>query len=304
MAGMLEGKVAVVTGAGRGIGRASALALAEQGAKVLVNDLGAELDGKGRDESAAQAVVDEIDQKVGKGQAIADAQSVTEWESAEKIVAKAVDKFGRVDILVNSAGILRDTIFHRMTPEDFDAVIRVHLYGTFNMSRLMFAHFKQQESGALIHMSSTSGLIGSIAQANYAAAKMGIIGLSRGIAMDGQRFHIRSNCIAPHAFSRMIEAVPGQTEEQMKARADKTRPEQVAQLVAFLASDAAKDISGQIIGARGNELYLYNQPRPVRTLHRDGGWTPETLKDVLLPSWRSSLTPLERTRDIFSWEAV
>jgi len=304
MSGFLEGKVAIVTGAARGIGAASAIALAESGAKVLVNDLGVELDGQGRDESAAQAVVAEIERKVGKGVAIADGQSVSEWESAEKIVAKAVDTFGRVDVLVNSAGILRDSIFHHMKPQDFDAVIRVHLYGSFHMSRAAFAHFRKQESGAFIHMSSTSGLIGAVGQANYASAKMGMVGLSRSIALDGARFNIRSNCIAPHAFSRMIEAVPGQTEEQMQARAQKTRPDQVAQLVAYLASDAAKEISGQIFGARGNEVYLYSQPRPIRTLHRDGGWTPETLGEMLLPAWRKSLTPLERTRDVFAWEPV
>ena len=301
---MLEGKVAVVTGSGRGIGRAIALVMAENGAKVVVNDVGAAVDGQGHDDTPAQQVVKEIEAAHGQGAAVANADSVADWEAAQRIVKTAIDRYGRIDIVVNNAGILRDTIFHRMTPEEFDAVIKVHLYGAFYVSRAAIPHMRAQESGAFIHMTSTSGLIGSIGQVNYAAAKLGIAGLSRAIAGDSNRYKVRSNCIGPHAFSRMIETVPGQTEEQMKARAAKTRPDQVAQLAAFLASDAAAEVTGQIFGARGNEIYLYSQPRPIRTMHRGTGWTAEALAEALLPAWRSSLTPLERTRDVYPYDAI
>ena len=301
---MLEGKVAVVTGAGRGIGRAIAICVAEQGAKVVVNDVGAAVTGEGRDETPAQEVVREIESSQGQGAAVASADSVADWDSAQRIVNTAIERYGRIDIVVNNAGILRDRMFHYMSPEEFDAVIKVHLYGAFYVSRAAATHFRKQESGAYVHMTSTSGLIGSIGQVNYGAAKLGIAGLSRNIAMDMQRYKVRSNCIGPHAFSRMIETVPGYTEEQMQARAAKTRPDQVAQLATFLASDAAAEISGQIFGARGNEIYLYNQPRPIRIMHRGEGWTPARMAEHLLPAVRSSLTPLERTRDVYNWDAI
>lgn len=301
---MLEGKVAVVSGGGRGIGRAIAMVMAENGAMVVVNDVGAGLDGQGHDDTPAQQVVREIEALHGQGQAVASGDSVAGWDSAQRIVQTAIDRFGRIDIVVNNAGILRDTIFHRMTPEEFDAVVKVHLYGAFYMSRAAIPFFRSQQSGAFVHMTSTSGLIGSIGQVNYAAAKLGIAGLSRAIAGDAARYQVRSNCIAPHAFSRMIESVPGQTEEQMQARAAKTRPDQVAQLAAYLASDAASGITGQIFGARGNEIYLYSQPRPIRTMHRSEGWTVESMADTLGPAFKASLTPLERTRDVYSWDPI
>ncbi|HEX5326694.1 MAG TPA: SDR family NAD(P)-dependent oxidoreductase [Acetobacteraceae bacterium] len=304
MPGLLQGKVAVVTGAGRGIGRAIAMAMAHNGAQVVVNDVGAAVTGEGRDETPAQEVVREIESANGQGAAVANTDSVAEWESAQRIVATAIDRYGHIDIVVNNAGILRDRMFHYMSPEEWDAVMKVHLYGAFYVSRAAVTHFRKQESGAFVHMTSTSGLIGAVGQVNYGAAKLGIAGLSRNIAMDMQRYRIRSNCIGPHAFSRMIETVPGQSEEQMKARAAKTRPDQVAQLAAFLASDAAAEISGQILGARGNEIYLYSQPRPIRIMHRGEGWTPERLAEHLLPAIRSSLTPLERTRDVYNWDAI
>jgi NAD(P)-dependent dehydrogenase (short-subunit alcohol dehydrogenase family) len=301
---LLEGKVAVVTGAGRGIGRAIAIEMARNGAKVVVNDVGAGVTGEGQDQTPAQEVVREIDGACGQGTAIVNTDSVAEWDSAQRIVAAATERYGRVDIVVNNAGILRDRMFHYMSPEEFDAVMKVHLYGAFYVSRAAVTHFRKQESGAFVHMTSTSGLIGSVGQVNYGAAKLGIAGLSRNIAMDMQRYKIRSNCIGPHAFSRMIETVPGQSEEQLKERASRTRPDQVAQLAVFLASDAAAEISGQILGARGNEIYLYGQPRPIRIMHRGEGWTPEKMRDHLLPAIRSSLTPLERTRDVYSWDAI
>lgn len=236
------------------------------------------------------------------------ADSVAEHDGAQKIVGAALDAFGRIDGAIHSAGILRDSIFHKMQPEDFERVLRVHLFGAFNIANACAPRFRAQESGALVFMTSTAALIGSIGQANYAAAKMGIVGLSRGISLDMARFGVRANCIAPHAFSRMIESVPGRTPEEqakeMEKRRATTRPEQIAPLAAFLCSDGARDITGQIFGARGNEVYLYNQPRPIRTLHRGDGWTVERLAAALPGAFSSSLTPAERTRDVFPWEAI
>jgi len=302
--GLLDGKVAVVTGSGRGIGRAMALEMAKAGAKVVVNDVGAAVTGEGHDEGPAMQVVKEIDAMCGQGSAAANTDSVAEWDAAQRIVQTAIDKFGRIDIVVNNAGILRDRMFHYMTPEEWDAVIKVHLYGAFYVSRAAIPHFRKQLSGAFVHMTSTSGLIGSVGQTNYAAAKLGIAGLSRSIAMDMQRYNVRSNCIGPHAFSRMIESIPGTPPEVLEERARRTRPDQVAILATFLVSDAAKDFSGQILGARGNEVYLYNQPRPIRVLHRGEGWTPDSMAEALPGAFKTSLTPLERTRDVYAWEAV
>ena len=304
MGTLLQDKVAVVTGAGRGIGRAIALAMADQGAKIVVNDIGGSVVGEGQDDSPAQEVVGLITQRHGADRAVVNTDSVAAWESAHNIVKAAIDNFGRIDIVVNNAGILRDTIFHRMTPEDFDAVMKVHLYGAFNVSRAAVPHFRAQESGAYIHMTSTSGLIGSVGQVNYAAAKLGIAGLSRAIAGDTARYNVRSNCIGPHAFSRMIESIPGLSAEQLAARAARTSPDHVARLAVFLACDAAAEITGNIFGARGNELYLYSQPRPIRILMKEDGWTPEKIVQIGLPAWRSGLTKLERTRDVYDWEAV
>ena len=301
---MLDGKVAVVTGAGRGIGRATAVCLAANGAQVVVNDVGAAVTGEGLDAGPAQQVVAEIAQQNGQGRAVANTDSVADWEAAQRIVQTAIDTFGRIDIVVNNAGILRDRMFHYMSPEEWDAVIKVHLYGAFYVSRAAVAHFRKQESGCFVHITSTSGLIGSVGQVNYGAAKLGIAGLSRNIAMDMRRYNIRSNCIGPHAFSRMIETVPGQSEEQLKARAEKTKPDHIAQLIAFLGTDAAKDVSGQIFGVRGNEVYLYNQPRPIRIMARSDGWSPEKLAEHWLPAVKNSFTPLERTRDVYAWDPL
>jgi len=228
MSGIVEGKVAIVTGAGRGIGRAIAVMMAAEGAKVLVNDVGAALDGSGGDAGPAQQVVDEI--KKAGGQAIASTLSIGEPQNADQIVKAALDAFGRVDILVNNAGILRDKIFHRMSWSDWSDVIMVHLHGSFSMSRACAEHFRAQNSGSMIHMTSTSGLIGNFGQANYMAAKMGIVGLSRGIALDMQRFNVRSNAIAPFAWGRMIGSIPTETdaEKERVARLQQMTPEKIA----------------------------------------------------------------------------
>jgi NAD(P)-dependent dehydrogenase (short-subunit alcohol dehydrogenase family) len=304
MPGVVAGKVAIVTGAGRGIGRGIALLMAQEGARVVVCDIGATLDGGGTDAGPAQAVVDEI-AKMG-GKAIASTLSISTPGNADKIVQAALDAFGRVDILVNNAGILRDRIFHRMSWSDWADVIDVHLHGSFLMSRACATHFRKQNSGSFVHMTSTSGLIGNFGQANYMAAKMGIVGLSRGIALDMARFGVRSNCLAPFAWTRMIDSIPAETEQE-KARVAAFRqmtPEKIAPLAVYLGSDRADGISGQIFSVRNNEIYLFGQTRPIRTLHRSDGWTPEKLDAQLKGAFAASFTPLDRSGDVFSWDPV
>jgi NAD(P)-dependent dehydrogenase (short-subunit alcohol dehydrogenase family) len=288
---MLKDKVAVITGAGRGIGKAIAVMMAAQGAKVVVNDVGAGLYGQQEsEERPAQEVVNLIKQQ--GGEAVANYDSVSEWESAQRIVGDAIKNFGRIDIVVNNAGILRDAMFHKMMPEDFDAVIKVHLYGSFYVSRAAADHFRKQESGRYIHMTSTSGILGNVGQGNYAAAKMGIVGLSTSLALDLQRYNIRSNCIAPAANTRMTQSVPvaAAMKEAREKRLAGMPPESVASLATMLASDAAKDINGQIFGARGGEIFIYTQTQVARTMHREGGWTPEGLV-AMIPSFMGQLHP-------------
>jgi NAD(P)-dependent dehydrogenase (short-subunit alcohol dehydrogenase family) len=302
--GIVAGKVAVVTGAGRGIGRAIALLMAQEGARVVVCDIGASLEGAGSDAGPAQGVVDEI-RKHG-GEAVASMLSIAEPRNADAIVQAALEAFGRIDILVNNAGILRDVIFHKMSWSDWSDVIAVHLNGAFNMSRACAGHFRAQGSGAFVHMTSTSGLIGNFGQANYMAAKLGIMGLSRGIALDMERFKVRSNCIAPFAWTRMIDSIPVTSEEDKRRveRFQQMTPDKIAPLVVYLASDRAEGISGQVFAVRNNEIFLFNQPRPIRSLHRSDGWTPQTLDQQLKGAFGPSLTPLDRSGDVFSWDPV
>lgn len=304
MSGTLEGKVVLVTGAGGGIGKAVALGCAAEGAAVVVNDLGATLKGERENESAAQAVVEEI--HAAGGQAVADGGSVAEPDQARAMVERAVREFGRIDAVVNNAGILRDGFFHKMSYEDFDAVLKVHLYGAFNTSRAAADHFRAQESGALIHMTSTSGLIGNYAQANYAAAKLGIAALSKSLALDLKRWNVRSNCIAPFAWSRMIASIKTDTPEQQArvAKLKQMTPDKVAVMAAFLASDAAADVTGQIFAVRNNEIFLMGQSRPLRAIHRGEGWSVETIAEHAIPALRDSFYPLEVSADVFSWDPV
>ncbi|MEM7468429.1 MAG: SDR family NAD(P)-dependent oxidoreductase [Pseudomonadota bacterium] len=301
---MLDGKVAIVTGAGRGIGKEIALLMAKHGASVVVNDLGGNVDGSGADRGPAQEVVDEIAGAGGK--AVANGGSVAERKDAEEMMKLAIDAFGKIDIVVNNAGILRDTIFHKMSEPDWDSVIAVHLKGAFNMSRSAATYFREQESGAFVHFTSTSGLIGNFGQANYAAAKLGIVGLSKGIALDMSRYNVRSNCISPFAWSRMIGTIPDDTPEQQArlAKIKQMTPAQQAPLAVFLASDAAAGVSGQIFGVRMNEIFLFSQNRPLRSVHRGEGWTPETIAEQMRPAMESGFYPLDRSADIFSWDPI
>ena len=300
----LENKVAVVTGAGGGIGREMALALAAEGVSIVVNDIGVSLTGDGGSKSPAEETCGLITQK--GGQAITSNESVSTWESAQLIIKKAIDTYGKIDIVINNAGILRDTIFHKMEPSDWEDVINVHLNGGFYVSRAAAPYFREQNSGAYVHMTSTSGLIGNFGQANYSAAKLGIVGLSKSISLDMSRYNVRSNCIAPFAWSRMTNSIPANTdaEKERVERLKKMTPETNAPLAVFLASAAAKEVTGQIFSARLNELFIYNQNRPIKSIHSDKGWTPQEIAQRAYPAFKSSMTDNERSGDVFSWDPM
>ena len=306
MSGMLAGKVAVVTGAGGGIGRGIAMAMAAAGAKVVVNDIGATLSGEGPGAGSgpAQQVTDMI--IAAGGQAVPNTDSVSTRASANGIIESAIQHFGRIDIVVNNAGNLRDRLFHKMSDEEWSQVIDVHLNGTFFVSRAAANHFREQESGAFVHMTSTSGLIGNLGQANYSAAKLGIAALSKSIALDMQRFNVRSNCIAPFAWSRMTSSIPANTPEE-KARVEKLQKmdaNKIGPMAVYLSSPAAKDVTGQIFGVRANEIMLFSQPRPIRSVHMSTGWTPESIAEIAAPAMRHHFMAMERSPDAIDWDPI
>ncbi len=303
--GILDGKVALVTGSGRGIGRAIAMDMAKAGAKVVVNDLGAGLQGGEGNAGPAEATAADI--RAAGGEATHNTDSVSDVDGARRMVETALDTFGGIDCVVNVAGILRDGMFHKMDAAQWQAVLDVHLNGCFNVSRAAIEHMREKGSGAFVHFTSTSGLVGQIGQANYAAAKMGIVGLSRVIAMEGAAKGVRSNCVAPFAWTRMIESIPIKSDEQARSfEAFRTgaTPEHVAPVVSYLCSDAANGVNGQVFGVRGNEIYLFSQPRPVKTLHNGSGWTHESLAAMVEPSLRNELISLEGTGEYFSWDPI
>jgi NAD(P)-dependent dehydrogenase (short-subunit alcohol dehydrogenase family) len=302
--GLLDGKVAVVTGAGGGIGREIAVAMAAAGARVVVNDIGINLAGSGEHSSAPAEETKALIESTG-GQAVISTESVAGWESARRIVGAAIDAFGQIDIVVNNAGIVRDAIFHKMTEEEWSRVVDVHLNGSFFMSRAAADHFRIQGAGAYVHMVSTSGLIGNVGQANYSAAKLGIVALSKSIALDMRRFGVRSNCIGPFAWTRMTSVIPNNPDQEARIAALRAvGPEKNAPLAVYLASDAAKDVNGQVFGVRKNEIFLFGQYRPVRGIHRDSGWTPETVAERGMPALKGNFTPLDVTADVFTWDPI
>ncbi len=299
---LLKGKVVLVTGAGQGIGAGIAKLAASRGAKVVVNDLGVSPFGEGADTGPAQRVVDEI--RASGGEAVASFYSIASWDTAQKIVEDAINAFGRLDVVVNNAGVLRDKMFHKMTEDDWHTVVDVTFNGYYYVSRAAANHFKEQESGCFIHMTSTSGLIGNFGQVNYGAAKMGVAGLSKCIALDMARSKVRSNCIAPFAFTRMTGTIPADTEENRRRLAvlQLMSAEKIAPFAVSLMADAASDVSGQIFGVRNNEVVLFTQPRPLRTTQTSDGWSPETCLETVLPGFRPSMYKLDRSSDVFAWD--
>jgi NAD(P)-dependent dehydrogenase (short-subunit alcohol dehydrogenase family) len=303
--GILDGKVVAITGAGRGVGREIALLCAAEGASIVVNDPGVGGGGEGGDAGPAQQTADDI--VAAGGKAWANLASVADPVSAVSIIEDAVQRFGRIDAVVNNAGILRDTIWHKMSHEDWNAVINVHLNGCFNVSRAATPYFREQQSGSFIHFTSTSGLIGNIGQANYSAAKLGIVGLSQSIALDMARLGVRSNCIAPFAWSRMTASIPAETPAQ-KARVERMKTmsaDKIAPLVAFLASDAAQDVTNQIFAVRKNEIVLFSKPRPIRSMTKAEGWTAQSIADELIPAFRPSFARTDEvSADVFPYDPI
>ncbi len=301
---MLADKVAVVTGAARGIGREIALLMARHGAKVVVNDFGGGADGTTPSATPADEVVNEV--KALGGQAAASYDSVASMKGGANIVQAALDHFGGVDIVVNNAGILRDRMIFNMTEEEWDAVINTHLKGTFAVTRAAAPQMRERKWGRIINMTSTSGLVGNVGQANYAAAKLGIVGFTRVVALDMARYNVTANCISPFAWTRMIGTIPIETEAQ-KARVEKIKkmgPEHIAPVAVFLASEAAKEVTGQVLGVRGKELMLFGHMRPTRSIHHDLGWTPERLADMFPGTLRHHLVPLESSGQYFNYDPL
>ena len=271
--GLLQDKVIAVTGAGRGIGRAVALACAAEGAAVIVNDYGVGIDGSEPSSDVADAVVAEIE--AAGGTAIAVADDIATMDAGERLVAAAVDKFGRIDGAVCVAGILRERMLFNMSEQEWDGVIDTHLKGTFTVFRAAAAVMRKQEGGgSLVAFTSGVGMWGSVSQANYAAAKGGIVALMRSAAVGLQRYGVTANAIAPVANTRMAANVPGGT-------AETGEPEDVAPMVVYLLSDAARDVTGQTYTVVGGKVALWSQPREIRSIVKDGRWTPQELAEKL-----------------------
>ncbi len=302
--GVLHGKVVLVTGAGGGIGKACALLAAQQGASVVVNDLGVDVAGVGASAGPAQATVAQIE--AAGGVAVANSGSVTSRVDAQAMVRQAVETFGGLHAVINPAGFLRDAMFHKMDPADWDAVVDVHLGGAFNICRAAVGYFREQGEGAFVLFSSTSGLIGNVGQANYGAAKMGVAGLSRILAMEGASKGVRSNVVTPFAWTRMVGTIPMSGVaadaylEQMKQT---MRPDQVAQLAVALASTVTSTVTGQVFVTRGDEITLMSQPRPLVSAVEPNGWTPRSIAQIALPSMAEQFYPLANHMSFFAGEA-
>lgn len=288
---MLEGRVAIVTGAGRGIGRGVALELAAQGAAVVVNDYGVSLDGRDPESELANEVVRTIEESGGR--AAANAESVSDFVAAGRIVQQAVERFGRIDIVVTCAGILRDRMIFNMSEEEFDAVVAVHLKGTFNCVRHASTHFRAQRGGRIITFASGAGLFGNPGQTNYGSAKSAIGGLTKAVARDLGKYGVTANAICPVAATRMtmtpevlkareIRKQQGIVREESALRQlENLAPEDVAPIVAFLASDRAAGVNGQFFLCAGTSYSLLSQPRPVKTIFKPGRWTLDELDEIV-----------------------
>jgi len=294
--GVLDGKVVLVTGGAGGIGKECALLAAREGAKVVVNDLGGSVGGgDAGDAGPAEATAQEI--RAAGGEAVSNSDSVASMDGVKRMIEQAKDTFGGLHAVVNPAGILRDKMFHKMDDADWDAVIEVHLRGAYNVTRASIELFRNQEEGSYVHFTSTSGLIGNIGQANYGAAKMGIAGLSRIIAMEGARNNVRSNCLAPVAWTRMTQSVPVKDEAAAARRAvmaEKIRADQPARFSVAMVSPAAANVSGQIFGASGENIILYSQPRPIETVTKEEGWTVDSIIKEAIPKMAPKFFDLNR----------
>jgi NAD(P)-dependent dehydrogenase (short-subunit alcohol dehydrogenase family) len=298
--GMLDGRVAICTGSGRGVGAEVAKLMAANGAKVVVNDPGVSGSGEGFAEEPAEEIVAEI-RRAG-GQAVSNFGSVAKYEDCLAMVQQARDAFGGLHIVFNPAGILRDRMFHNMSPDDWQAVIDVHLTGHFNINRAAINLFRDQNYGRIIMVSSTSGLLGNVGQANYGSAKLGVVGLCRIVAMENAAKGITANVIAPSADTRMTRAVPTPKDPAAAAlreeRLRRSRADAIAPLCVYLASEQAGHVNGQVFHQRAGELTLYSLPRPLRMVHRSGGWTPETIAEVAMPALATQFVPLAGTPQI------
>jgi NAD(P)-dependent dehydrogenase (short-subunit alcohol dehydrogenase family) len=301
---MLNGKVAIITGSGRGIGRAMAEAMAKSGARVIVNDPGMAQSGEGEDKGPAEEVVDAI--KAAGGEAAPNFDSVVSFEGTTNMVNQALETYGRLDIVVNNAGVLRDRMLHKMSPEDWQLVQDVHLGGHFNMCRAAINVFREQQSGRVINFTSTSGLIGNLGQTNYGSAKLGIMAFTHILAMESKPKNITVNVIAPFAWTRMTASIPV-TDEASQARVDnikKMKPEFIANLVIYLCSDAAGEITGQTFGVRAGEIILFGPPQPLRSVHHAQGWTPEEIGEKAMGALSPFFTPPRVSADLFPYEPM
>jgi NAD(P)-dependent dehydrogenase (short-subunit alcohol dehydrogenase family) len=285
----LEGKVVAVTGAGRGIGREIALLCAREGAAVIVNDAGVTQEGTGADGGPATQTVADI--RTAGGSAHANTASVSDPDGAASIISDAIAQFGRIDAVVNNAGILRNVMFDRMTFEDWRSVIDVHLHGTFLVTKAATPHFQAQKSGSFIHFTSSVGLVGGHTQANYAAAKAGIIGLSRTIAQELRPYGIRSNCVAPWAFTRMLDSMTRNLPPGIPGMANPKSwgAEKIAPLVAYLASDKSAEVTNQVFGVRKNEIYLFSRPEIIQRIAKSDGWDAQAIAEEVMPALRANM---------------
>ncbi len=298
----LEGKVALVTGAGQGIGAAIARFLAAEGARVVVND--AEVGLSGAPDPASEGLAERVAQEINRvgGQAVASTASVGSFEAGQELVGLALEKFGQLDLLINNAAITRDRMLFNMSEEEWQAVLTTNLTGPFALMRAALPHMRERKSGRIVSLVSTAGLIGNVGQANYAASKGGLVALTRVCALDMARYGVTANCVAPFAHTRMTDSIKGVTPAQVAylEGARQAKAEHVAPLVGFLCSAAGQSISGQVLGVRGKEIFVFSQPRPLRSVANAGGWTIASLSRAFESSWlKKELVPLETDLEIF-----